>query len=1003
MDEGRGRGDEDEKQKDEQLNMYTLACPDSGGPLALPEMVHINASGKSGIVLKELKHPEECARKQVMTPGKKVARFDWDQIMDIRAAEAMNSNHMDYFELVGKFGMARFECEDSRLIRKEIVKHCPAQHKRTVRGPLIDDDVYDDSVMYGDREDHDEAMFVCTDLVGELHKEVAEKSQGILTDRAASIRNKVWRIQRSRDEKLAAFFNDTLQRLADDGSNDVLVASLTVALVPLVGMAVDEATKAVTIFLREQPKESFNFDEFCKYLVKRGHDEVYIRNCLFTTAFTHEVKGTKVLKVIPRISDEQLMESFKKMEWGVCEDELKEMCAEFLSDGGGRPKRDVETRKISAFFNDDMESTSSNQVLLPGDFFLMANGNGLHACTQIKLDATSCRNVARRNVRKFIDHVVQRWRWDSISHFRATGQTVVFISGDFMYLMQTPPPITEGKVGYVQEDCQSQKSTARAIRSEYRAWVGEEDKDPNIDDERLHIHAVQTKIDAELADFIEEAAIKPIAAQSDKPKEGFGDAASAMDWKLLYPFDVAVGMKVLFVRYAPKQVSSIAHLIATSEGKEHEMLNNLREEYGESYFNSQGKLVFPQIKTAEAIKQIELLYDEYEPVKRRNRLKQALPDLLHENECNEWLLLNKCRQKYCESFVDENTGELNGNQEGFAKLVFNSAVENDGEFDPAILKMRPWNPVSGLLDDAITAVQITKFSETKPVMFTIEVHLNNGTKNTILKQAKDFNKLYNKNMPVADRSILKEKMCVPPPTQKDQVKYKLELNRWFFKVFQMVSNKHISVDAKHALDDFLQTCSTKGGADTDESQEAAVKRIATKIQKVDKDREKTVKKIHQLLKDSWQETFHHLAHYEEPDEDDPARKIYINYEPTKKMSGIRRKLVKLHKELAHLNRKHELVESENRNISQDQYKKKMIDQDSREDNKCLICHEYFQIGDVLKSTPCDHDFHAECLDKWFTGRTSSTTTDDTEAVNTCPCCQREVYKKASADDDWRNK
>jgi hypothetical protein len=57
---------------------------------------------------------------------------------------------------------------------------------------------------------------------------------------------------------------------------------------------------------------------------------------------------------------------------------------------------------------------------------------------------------------------------------------------------------------------------------------------------------------------------------------------------------------------------------------------------------------------------------------------------------------------------------------------------------------------------------------------------------------------------------------------------------------------------------------------------------------------------------------------------------------------------------------------------------------------------------MLKTTPCDHDFHSECLDKWFTGRTASTTTEDTEAVNTCPRCQQEVYKKQGADDDWRN-
>jgi hypothetical protein len=54
---------------------------------------------------------------------------------------------------------------------------------------------------------------------------------------------------------------------------------------------------------------------------------------------------------------------------------------------------------------------------------------------------------------------------------------------------------------------------------------------------------------------------------------------------------------------------------------------------------------------------------------------------------------------------------------------------------------------------------------------------------------------------------LKEQLTVVPAQSKDPVKDKLALNRWFFKIFQMVTNKVISVDAKLALDVFLEVSS----------------------------------------------------------------------------------------------------------------------------------------------------------------------------------------------------
>jgi hypothetical protein len=81
---------------------------------------------------------------------------------------------------------------------------------------------------------------------------------------------------------------------------------------------------------------------------------------------------------------------------------------------------------------------------------------------------------------------------------------------------------------------------------------------------------------------------------------------------------------------------------------------------------------------------------------------------------------------------------------------------------------------------------------------------------------------------------------------------------------------------------------------------------------------------------------------------------------------------------------------------------KMDLQDMREDSKCLVCHEYFVDGDNIMSTPCKHDFHSNCLRTWFTGRTTSTTGGFGEAVNKCPCCQQEVYRKMAATEDPYN-
>mmetsp|Transcript_87389 Transcript_87389/g.154984 ORF Transcript_87389/g.154984 Transcript_87389/m.154984 type:complete len:177 (+) Transcript_87389:51-581(+) len=47
------------------------------------------------------------------------------------------------------------------------------------------------------------------------------------------------------------------------------------------------------------------------------------------------------------------------------------------------------------------------------------------------------------------------------------------------------------------------------------------------------------------------------------------------------------------------------------------------------------------------------------------------------------------------------------------------------------------------------------------------------------------------------------------------------------------------------------------------------------------------------------------------------------------------------------------------------------------DSECAICMESFIVGELLRTLPCKHRFHAECVDQWF-----STTSNIT-----CPICR----------------
>jgi len=52
------------------------------------------------------------------------------------------------------------------------------------------------------------------------------------------------------------------------------------------------------------------------------------------------------------------------------------------------------------------------------------------------------------------------------------------------------------------------------------------------------------------------------------------------------------------------------------------------------------------------------------------------------------------------------------------------------------------------------------------------------------------------------------------------------------------------------------------------------------------------------------------------------------------------------------------------------------DQNTAQDTECSICVTPFQHGDIVKTLPCAHHFHSECVDKWLR-----------QHGTTCPNCR----------------
>ena len=56
----------------------------------------------------------------------------------------------------------------------------------------------------------------------------------------------------------------------------------------------------------------------------------------------------------------------------------------------------------------------------------------------------------------------------------------------------------------------------------------------------------------------------------------------------------------------------------------------------------------------------------------------------------------------------------------------------------------------------------------------------------------------------------------------------------------------------------------------------------------------------------------------------------------------------------------------------------------QEDLCCAVCLGSFAIGDELRTLPCQHEYHVECIDEWLIGKGRRVGLDDLPA---CPLCK----------------
>ncbi|XP_015596259.1 E3 ubiquitin-protein ligase RNF181 [Cephus cinctus] len=65
--------------------------------------------------------------------------------------------------------------------------------------------------------------------------------------------------------------------------------------------------------------------------------------------------------------------------------------------------------------------------------------------------------------------------------------------------------------------------------------------------------------------------------------------------------------------------------------------------------------------------------------------------------------------------------------------------------------------------------------------------------------------------------------------------------------------------------------------------------------------------------------------------------------------------------------------------------KKVTSDDTHVSRQCPVCLKEFEIGNLVKTLPCRHTFHKECIVPWL------------EKTNSCPLCR---YELPTDDEDY---
>lgn len=62
---------------------------------------------------------------------------------------------------------------------------------------------------------------------------------------------------------------------------------------------------------------------------------------------------------------------------------------------------------------------------------------------------------------------------------------------------------------------------------------------------------------------------------------------------------------------------------------------------------------------------------------------------------------------------------------------------------------------------------------------------------------------------------------------------------------------------------------------------------------------------------------------------------------------------------------------------------KQVEQERKDSEVCAVCLDEFQNNQLVRTLPCDHEFHCECVDRWLL------------AKRTCPLCKGNILERLS--------